>query len=71
MYAFFFAANIASMFLYIGNLTNILIGDAFKLGYFDFTAYMFLPTMAAIIANYLIFFLPVQGRHQGYLPHVP
>ncbi|MCD1295584.1 arsenic transporter [Methanocella sp. CWC-04] len=55
MFAFFFAANIASMFLYIGNLTNILIGDAFNLGYFDFTAYMFLPTMAAIIVNYFIF----------------
>ncbi len=56
MYSFFFAANIASMFLYIGNLTNILIGDAFKLGYFDFTAYMFLPTMAAIIVNFAIFY---------------
>jgi arsenical pump membrane protein len=55
MYAFFFAANIASMFLYIGNLTNILIGDAFKLGYFDFTAYMFMPTMAALSINYLAF----------------
>ncbi len=56
MYSFFFAANIASMFLYIGNLTNILIGDAFKLGYFDFTAYMFLPTMTAIIVNFIIFY---------------
>ncbi|HTY91331.1 MAG TPA: SLC13 family permease [Methanocella sp.] len=56
MYSFFFAANIASMFLYIGNLTNILIGDAFKLGYFDFTAYMFLPTMAAIMVNFVIFY---------------
>lgn len=56
MYSFFFAANIASMFLYIGNLTNILIGDAFKLGYFDFTAYMFLPTVAAIVVNFIIFY---------------
>ena len=77
MYAFFFAANIASMFLYIGNLTNILIGDAFKLGYFDFTAYMFLPTMAAIIVNFIIFYYIFRGSMTGKYPvsgqaeHVP
>jgi arsenical pump membrane protein len=68
MYAFFFAANIASMFLYIGNLTNILIGDAFKLGYFDFTAYMFLPTMAAIIANFVIFYYLFKDNINGTYP---
>lgn len=68
MYAFFFAANIASMFLYIGNLTNILIGDAFKLGYFDFTAYMFLPTMAAIIVNYAIFYYLFKDDIKGTYP---
>ncbi len=68
MYAFFFAANIASMFLYIGNLTNILIGDAFKLGYFDFSAYMFLPTVAAIVANYAIFYYLFQGEIKGNYP---
>jgi arsenical pump membrane protein len=68
MYAFFFAANIASMFLYIGNLTNILIGDAFKLGYFDFTAYMFLPTMAAIVVNYAIFYYLFKGDIKGSYP---
>ena len=55
MYSFFFAANIASMFLLIGNLTNIMIADAFHLAYIDFAAYMFLPTMAALIVNYLNF----------------
>lgn len=55
MYSFFFAANIASMFLLIGNLTNILIADAFHLTYVNFAAYMFLPTMAAVIVNYAIF----------------
>ncbi|HEY3422260.1 MAG TPA: SLC13 family permease [Methanocellaceae archaeon] len=68
MYAFFFAANIASMFLYIGNLTNILIGDAFKLGYFDFTKYMFLPTMAAIVVNYIIFWFIFKNDLQGSYP---
>ncbi len=68
MYSFFFAANIASMFLYIGNLTNILIGDAFKLGYFDFTAYMFLPTMAAIVVNYVIFYFMFRDSLEASYP---
>jgi arsenical pump membrane protein len=55
MYSFFFAANIASMFLLIGNLTNILIGDGFSIGYFDFAAWMFLPSLTAMVVNYLIF----------------
>lgn len=52
MYASFFAANTFSMPLYIGNLTNILIGDSFGLDYFGFTKYMFLPTLAAAFVNY-------------------
>ncbi|MFA4934928.1 MAG: SLC13 family permease [Candidatus Methanoperedens sp.] len=52
MYASFFAANTFSMPLYIGNLTNILIGDSFGLDYFGFTKYMFLPTLAAALVNY-------------------
>lgn len=54
MYASFFAANTFSMPLYIGNLTNILIGDSFGLDYFGFTKYMFLPTIAAAIINYYL-----------------
>ncbi|HMB44268.1 MAG TPA: SLC13 family permease [Candidatus Methanoperedens sp.] len=52
MYASFFAANTFSMPLYIGNLTNILIGDSFGLDYFGFSKYMFLPTIAAASVNY-------------------
>jgi len=52
MYASFFAANTFSIPLYIGNLTNILIGDSFGLDYFGFTKYMFLPTLAAAFVNY-------------------
>jgi arsenical pump membrane protein len=52
MYASFFAANTFSMPLYIGNLTNILIGDSFGLDYFGFTKYMFIPTIAAASVNY-------------------
>ncbi len=54
MYAAFFGANTFSMPLYIGNLTNILIGDSFKLDYFGFTKYMLLPTLAAALVNYYL-----------------
>jgi len=54
MYASFFAANTFSMPLYIGNLTNILIGDSFNLDYFGFTKYMLLPTLTAAIVNYFL-----------------
>lgn len=54
MYMSFFAANTFSMPLYIGNLTNILIGDSFKLDYFGFTKYMLLPTLAAALVNYYL-----------------
>ncbi|MCZ7395164.1 MAG: SLC13 family permease [Candidatus Methanoperedens sp.] len=52
MFASFFAANTFSMPLYIGNLTNILIGDSLRLDYFGFTKYMLLPTLAAALVNY-------------------
>ncbi len=52
MFASFFAANTFSMPLYIGNLTNILIGDSLRLDYFGFTRYMLLPTIVASVVNY-------------------
>ncbi|GFO96130.1 putative arsenical pump membrane protein [groundwater metagenome] len=54
MYVSFFAANTFSMPLYIGNLTNIMIGDSFRLDYFGFTGYMLLPTLAAGLLNYYL-----------------
>lgn len=54
MYASFFAANTFSMPLYIGNLTNILIGDSFGLDYFAFTKYMLFPTIAAAFINFYL-----------------
>ena len=54
MYVSFFAANTFSMPLYIGNLTNIMIGDSYRLDYFGFTWFMFLPTIAAGIVNYYL-----------------
>jgi len=54
MYVAFFAANTFSMPLYIGNLTNIMVGDSYRLDYFGFTLFMILPTLAAGIVNYYL-----------------
>ncbi|MFH0956363.1 MAG: SLC13 family permease [Candidatus Aenigmatarchaeota archaeon] len=43
----FFAANIWSMFLYIGNPTNIIAASASGIGIIEYSAWMILPTMAA------------------------
>jgi arsenical pump membrane protein len=42
----FFAANIWSMFLYIGNPTNIIVAMASRLGFYEYTYWMALPTVA-------------------------
>jgi arsenical pump membrane protein len=70
MYASFFAANTFSMPLYIGNLTNILIGDSFGLDYFGFTKYMFLPTLAAALVNYhLLKYIFRKQIPESFSPH--
>ncbi|NJD54042.1 MAG: arsenic transporter [Candidatus Methanoperedens sp.] len=69
MYASFFAANTFSIPLYIGNLTNILIGDSFGLDYFGFTGYMFLPTIAAALINYhLLKYIFRKQIPPGFIP---
>ncbi|MBN1216957.1 MAG: hypothetical protein JXA99_16160 [Candidatus Lokiarchaeota archaeon] len=41
----FFAANIWSLTLYIGNPTNIIVAEAFNLSFLDYSIYMLLPTI--------------------------
>ena len=42
----FFAANIWSMFLYVGNPTNIIVAMASGLNFYEYTYWMALPTLA-------------------------
>jgi len=42
----FFAANIWSMFLYVGNPTNIIVAMASGLNFYEYTYWMALPTVA-------------------------
>ena len=43
----FFAANIWSIMLYIGNPTNIIVAQAYNLTFVGYTMWMILPTLAA------------------------
>lgn len=43
----FFAANIWSTALYIGDPTNIIVAQAYKLSFVEYSAWMLLPTLAA------------------------
>jgi len=43
----FFAANIWSLTLYIGNPTNIIVAEAYDLSFVEYTTWMLLPTIAA------------------------
>jgi arsenical pump membrane protein len=53
----FFGANTLSMFLYIGNPTNIIIGNALGFGFLRYTQIMWLPTFVATLANFILLFI--------------
>lgn len=55
MFACVYAANTASLFLPISNLTNLLAYNAFSLGFARFALVMLLPAALAVLANVLVF----------------
>ncbi|MBI5207473.1 MAG: hypothetical protein HY934_06745 [Candidatus Firestonebacteria bacterium] len=54
LFAEYFGANTLSMFLYIGNPTNIIVGNALQLGFLEYTKIMWLPTIIATIINFIL-----------------
>ncbi|HBD05162.1 TPA: hypothetical protein DCZ32_01755 [Candidatus Uhrbacteria bacterium] len=52
--AVFVAANVSSMEFLFGNLTNIVIGDVFNIGFLQFFITMFIPT---VITRVLLYFI--------------
>ncbi len=52
----FFAANIWSVALYVGNPTNIIVAQAYKLTFLEYSVWMVLPTFAAGIVCYLLLY---------------
>jgi len=53
----FFAANIWSIALYIGNPTNIIVAQAYKLTFLSYSAWMVLPTIFGGMACFTLLFL--------------
>lgn len=47
----FFAANIWSITLYIGNPTNIIVAEAYDLTFFDYTKWMLFPVIVAGLSS--------------------
>ncbi|RJS83996.1 hypothetical protein CW713_03275 [Methanophagales archaeon] len=50
----FFAANTWSMMLLIGNPTNMIVAESFRLEFIDYSRWMICPAMAGGIVNYII-----------------
>lgn len=55
MFACVYAANTASLFLPVSNLTNLLAYNAFDLGFARFALIMLLPATLAVVTNVVVF----------------
>lgn len=54
LFAVFVAANTSSMEFLIGNLTNIVIGEVFGLGFVEFFLVMIIPTLVTLLGQYVL-----------------
>ncbi|KAI9483841.1 MAG: hypothetical protein EXX96DRAFT_479093 [Benjaminiella poitrasii] len=62
----FTTANIASMALYIGNPTNVVVSEAYGISFINYSAWMLLPTVVCILLSYVV--LRILFRGDYYLP---
>ncbi|KAJ8488747.1 hypothetical protein ONZ45_g13835 [Pleurotus djamor] len=62
----FAAANTASMVLFIGNPTNVVICEGFRINNVAFTAYTILPFLGCCLACFVA--LAIQFRDPKYIP---
>lgn len=67
----FVAANTWSLFLLIGNPTNIYISGAFNIGFLEYIGTMALPTVAAGISSLLIMLLLFRKKLHGKITSDP
>jgi len=54
------------MALYIGNITNVIACQAYKVSFLEYSAWMLIPCFASIAACY--FMLRINFRHEKYIP---
>ncbi|KAF5340256.1 hypothetical protein D9611_007770 [Ephemerocybe angulata] len=64
----FAAANTASMVLFVGNPTNVVICEGFGINNAGFTGYTILPFLGCIVFCFIA--LAIQFRKQKYIPRV-
>jgi len=50
----FFAANVWSMLFYIGNPTNLIVAQAYDMGFFDYLVISWLPTLVSGMSLFFI-----------------
>lgn len=60
----FFTSNTWSMFFYIGNPTNVIVAQAYRLNFVTYAKYMFLPTITAVLTSVIGFYI----RYRNKLP---
>ncbi len=54
LFAEFFGANTSSMLLYIGNPTNIIVGNTLRITFLDYFLNMWKPALVATLLNYIL-----------------
>ncbi|CAO3612105.1 unnamed protein product [Cunninghamella echinulata] len=62
----FTSANIASMALFIGNPTNVVVSTAYSISFIQYSAWMILPTIGGLIIDYIM--LRIVFRKLKYIP---
>ncbi|KAJ3895627.1 hypothetical protein GG344DRAFT_85819 [Lentinula edodes] len=62
----FSTANTASMVLFVGNITNVVVCEGFSINNVAFTAYTILPFLACNVACFLA--LAIQFRNEKHIP---
>lgn len=62
----FTTANIASMALFIGNPTNVIVSEAYGISFITYSAWMLLPTIVTLLLSYVV--LRLLFHSEKYLP---
>ena len=57
LFAQFHAANLGSLFLLIGNPTNVIVGEAFGIGFAEYTKYMAFPAIVCAASGFIVLYL--------------
>ncbi|TPX69097.1 hypothetical protein SpCBS45565_g02729 [Spizellomyces sp. 'palustris'] len=67
----FIVCNVASLALYIGNPTNIIVAQAFRINFIQYSAWMGLPTLLAVGLAYLMCFVVLRSHIPVHIPSPP